>query len=166
MLSTPRREDAVLADVLERRAAEHPDKLFARFDGGATLSYGELAARTWTVARALRGLGARERDVVAAWLPNGEEALLAWFGANAAGCVYQPLNTAYRGAILEHALNLGKARVLIAHADLIPRLEGLDLPHLETVVTFDELPAAPAERPRLERPTEPWDDITILMTSG
>jgi crotonobetaine/carnitine-CoA ligase len=114
----------------------------------------------------------RVGEVVAAWLPNGPEALLAWFGANAAGAVYQPLNTAYRGAILAHALNLGRARVLIAHADLVERLRGLDLPHLETIVivgesSWDDLLADERHaRPRLERPVEPWDDITILMTSG
>jgi carnitine-CoA ligase len=184
MLTVPTREEAVLADVLERRADEWPAQVFAVFDGGGSLTYGELATRTWTIAESLRRLtGVREREVVAAWLPNGEEALLAWFAANAAGCVYQPLNTAYKGALLAHSLNIGQARVLILHADLAGRLEGLDLPHLETIVVvgprgdgaplpfrrldWDDLSAEVVEtRPRLRRPVEPWDDITILMTSG
>lgn len=184
MRTLPTREEAVLADVLERRAAAAPDRVFALFDDGRQLTYGELATRTWTVASALRRIGGvRDRETVSAWLPNGEEALLAWFAANASGCMYQPLNTAYKGSLLEHSLNIGMARVLILHADLVDRLAGLDLPYLETLVVvgsggdgatlglrrvaWDELLADPVqERPRLQRPVEPWDDITFLMTSG
>jgi carnitine-CoA ligase len=184
MSTMPAREDAVLADVLERHAAERPDQPFALFEGGPTLTYRETATRTWTIAHALREqLGVREREAVAAWLPNGEAALLAWFAANAAGCLYAPLNTAYRGTLLAHSLNITRARVLILHADLVGRLHGLDLPWLEAIVVvgddivdprlpfrqlhWDDLEADTREtRPRLARPTEPWDDMTVLMTSG
>jgi crotonobetaine/carnitine-CoA ligase len=184
MITMPPREEAVLGDVLERHAAERQDHIFAVFDTGRSLTYGELATRTWTIAEGLRKLaGVSEREVVAAWLPNGEEALLAWFAANAAGCVYQPLNTAYKGSLLQHSLNIGRARVLILHADLVGRLDGLDLPHLETLIVvgsggdgavlpfrrlgWDDLSAEVApSRPQLRQPVEPWDDITILMTSG
>lgn len=180
----PPREEAVLRDVLKRQARERPEQLFAIFDDGSSYRYGEVAERTWTIAGCLRErLGVREAEVVASWLPNGPEAMFAWFAANAAGAIFAPLNTAYKGALLEHSLNLVGARVLIAHADLLERLELLDLPHLETVVVVDDgrgrspsrfrelawadLLAEPrAEAPRLDRPPEPWDDMAILMTSG
>jgi hypothetical protein len=50
--------------------------------------------------------GSARGEIVPAWLPNGEEALLAWFAANAAGCVFAPLNTAYRGRVPAHARNV------------------------------------------------------------
>jgi crotonobetaine/carnitine-CoA ligase len=184
VITMPTRADAVLADVLERHASERPHQPFALFEDGRALTYGELATRTWTIAHALRqGVGIVEGEIVAAWLPNGEEALLAWFAANAAGCVFAPLNTAYRGSLLAHALNVTKARVLVVHAELVGRLEGLALPWLETIVVVGDdvadlgLPfvrlgweTVSAEvvdaRPHLVRPVEPWDDMTILMTSG
>jgi len=46
MRTLPSREEAVLADVLERRAADAPDRVFALFDDGRHLTYGGLAART------------------------------------------------------------------------------------------------------------------------
>jgi carnitine-CoA ligase len=184
MLTMPTRADSVLGDVLERQASERPDKTFAVFEDGRELSYRDLAEQTWAIARTLREqLGVREGEAVAACLPNGEAALLAWFGTNAAGCMYAPLNTAYRGTLLARSLNLSKARVLIVHVDLVERLRGLDLPHLETIVVvggeqadprlplrqlqwrdlFDDLTG---ERPQLRRPVAPWDEITVLMTSG
>jgi acyl-CoA synthetase (AMP-forming)/AMP-acid ligase II len=105
VIAMPTRADAVLADVLERHASERPEQPFALFEDGRALTFGELATRTWTIAHALRRrVGIGEGEIVPAWLPNGEEALLAWFAANAAGCVFAPLNTAYRGRLPAHAL--------------------------------------------------------------
>ena len=64
----------------------------------------------------------------------GPDVLRAWFGANAAGAVYSPLNLAARGSYLQHTLNLAGSKVLVAQPDLVDRLAGLDLPHLEQVV--------------------------------
>jgi hypothetical protein len=68
MRTTPARADAVLADVLGRRAAEHRGQLFALFEGGSRLTSGELATRAWTIAAALR-----ERHGVCpiAWIRSG-----------------------------------------------------------------------------------------------
>ena len=179
----PTRDEAVLVNVLARWATERPDREFASFEDGTTWTYEELAARTWGVARALVDeVGARQGEIVAAWLPNGPEALLAWFATNAAGCVYAPLNTAYRGAILETALGLTEARILVAHADLVDRLADVELPHLEVVVVvgngarpdlpyrvvpFDDLAARREDcPPALVRPIEPWHDMTVMLTSG
>lgn len=181
----PSREDTVLGDVLARRVAETPDRTFAVFQDGESWTYRGLAERVWGLATAFADeLGAVQGEVIAAWLPNGPVALVSWFAANAAGCAYAPLNTAYRGAILETALNLTQARTLVAHADLVDRLVGLDLRYLENVVVvdgagatgpgttarqhdFDDLAARRATAPPpLRRSIEPWDDMTVLLTSG
>lgn len=180
----PSRTDAVLADLLERRAEETPDQVFALFEDGTTWTHRQLAERAWGFAASLRDLlDVRQGEIVSAWLPNGREALLAWFGTNALGAVYAPLNTAYRGALLADVLNLLQTRVLIAHAELLDRLADLDLPHLQTIVVVGPLPHGMAgprrvvpwsevagpprrDRPAPERPVEPWDDATALLTSG
>jgi crotonobetaine/carnitine-CoA ligase len=67
-------------------------------------------------------------------MPTGPDVLRAWFGANTAGAVYSPLSLAARGSYLQHTLNLAESKVLVARPELLDRLEGLELPHLEQVV--------------------------------
>ena len=43
-----------------------------------------------------RRLGVEMGDYVSVWMPTGPDVLRAWFGANAAGAVYAPLNLAAR----------------------------------------------------------------------
>jgi crotonobetaine/carnitine-CoA ligase len=179
----PTREECVLPELLRAHAERRPDKAFAVFEDGDEWTYRETAGRTWRCGNGLRRLGLDQREPLVAWLPNGKEALLAWFGAAAAGLVYTPLNTAYKGALLENALNLLQTRVLVLHAGLVDRLVGLDLPHLEQLVIVgdagslpDGLPPAvaweevasgeDASPPVLPTPIEPWDDQMIMFTGG
>jgi crotonobetaine/carnitine-CoA ligase len=179
----PTRQGVVLADLLETGAREFPDKDFVLFSEGERWSYAETAAVSWRVAAGLReSCAITAQDVVTAWLPNGPEALAAWFGANCAGASFAPLNTAYKGAVLEHALNVTRSPVLVAHTDLLERLEGLDLPFLRVVVVVGAIPPGDgrfeimswndvlhnpvATRPTLPEPIEPWHDMVVMMTSG
>ena len=123
-----------------------------------------------------------EGDDVSVWMPTHPDLVEAWFGVNAAGGVYAPLNLAARGRYLEHTLNIAESRTLVAHAALVERLVGLDLPHLETVIVTGgeppvELPwrtltmnqirdSAGCGRPSVTRPREPWDDMSLIYTSG
>jgi crotonobetaine/carnitine-CoA ligase len=177
----PSRAECVIADILEARAAERPDHPAVVFPQ-ETWTYAETASRAWELAAGL----IRERVVpgewVSVWCPTGPELVQAWFGINAAGAIYTPLNLAARGSFLEHALNLAKPRVLIAHAGLIDRLVGLDVPTLELLVAIGDLPDAEipwrvigfetlvggggAARPALDPATEAWDDFALVYTSG
>jgi crotonobetaine/carnitine-CoA ligase len=180
-LRFPTREECVLPDLLAARAADTPDTPFALFEE-QQWSYAQTATEAWRSAHALIRAGVEPGDYVSVWMPTGPDVLRAWFGANAAGGVYSPLNLAARGSYLEHTLNLAESKVLVAHPELVDRLAGLDLPHLERVVlvgdpgavelrwptlTFAELlDGAPEERPVLSRPVEPWDDLSLIYTSG
>ena len=48
------------------------------------------------------------------------------FGANFLGAVYVPVNTAYRGRLLEHVIALSDAKVLVADLNYLPRLQNID----------------------------------------
>lgn len=177
----PTREQCVLPDMLAARALETPEKPFALFDD-ETWTYAAAAVEAWRAAHALQRVGVEMGDYVSVWMPTGADVLRAWFGANAAGAVYSPLNLAARGSYLQHTLNLAGSKVLVAQPDLVDRLAGLDLPHLEQVVLvgdpvdvelpwptvhFDELlDGVSDERPVLPRPVEPWDDLSLIYTSG
>jgi crotonobetaine/carnitine-CoA ligase len=177
----PSREECVIADILEARAAERPDHPAVVFPE-VTWTYADATQRAWQLAAGLIDQGVVPGEWVSVWCPTRPELIQAWFGINAAGAIYAPLTLAARGSFLEHMLNLAKPRVLIAHAELIERLVGLDVPTLELVVTIggapnNEIPwrliefetlirPAGAVRPLLEAPTEPWDDFALVYTSG
>jgi acyl-CoA synthetase (AMP-forming)/AMP-acid ligase II len=79
----------------------------------ATLSYAALARDVARAGASLCALGARHNDRVAVWLPAGIEAVVALFGAAAAGSAVVPLDP--RGDAARAAAHLADAgpRVLV-----------------------------------------------------
>ncbi|KOS53781.1 AMP-binding protein [Rhodococcus rhodochrous] len=178
----PAREEIVLRYLLERRAAEDPDKVFAVFDNGPTWTRAELLGRVRSTAVALESLGVRQGDHVVCWLPNGPDVLRFWFAINYIGAVFVPINTAYRGGVLTHVLNNSDAEVLIGDAELLPRLDdiedrgsirrvvsvggmGAPIDGIE-VVPADNLESVVGEPTEPNIPIEPWHTQSIMYTSG
>jgi crotonobetaine/carnitine-CoA ligase len=176
----PDRDTCVLRNLVDRHAAATPDKPFAVTPEGATLTYAGLRARVRTMSGALQRLGVAQGDHVLVWLPNGLDGLVTWFAINYAGAVYVPINTAYRGGILEHVVRNSGARLMIAHGQLAGRLAEIATAALtRVVVAAGDRPALPglevlgAEAlagddavADLDRPVEPWDTQSIIYTSG
>lgn len=177
----PPAEDCVLRYLMQRRAAECGSKVFYLAPDGREWTYAEFHRNVSGVAHALRRLGVRQGDHVLSWLPNGTDALRVWFGLNYLGAVYVPVNTAYRGSLLEHVVANSDARLLIAHGQLVSRLAEIRLAQLDQVVTIGDVACAIAglkshgakvledegkEPPELERPLHPWDTQAIIYTSG
>ena len=177
----PSPERCVIGSMLDHWARETPDAIFALFDDGNSWTFRETQRRVHAAAAGLRGLGVGQGDLVLTWLPNGPAALVAWFATTVLGAVYVPLNTAYRGQILAHVLTDTGARVMIAHAALVPRLRDVTRgPLADVVVIGDDV--APVEGLRLhggdvlaaqpeaftppQRPVAPWDTHAIIYTSG
>ena len=176
----PSREDCVLPELLARRAAETPGRPQFLFED-ETWTCAQSAREAWRAANGLRAhCGVEPGDYVSVWVPTSPDVLRAWFGTNAAGAVYAPLNLSARGGYLEHTMKIAESKVLIAHRGLVERLVGLDLPYLETVVlvggesdvqlewptiTLEQLlDGASEERPAVQ--VEPWDDLSLIYTSG
>jgi len=130
----PRREDCVLKAILDDRAARVPERRIALFEDGTEWTWGECREHVRAQAAALQALGVRAGDRVVAWLPNGPALVRAWFAINYLGAIFVPLNTAYRGASLEHTINTCRAKLVLAHRALVERLEGLSLTHVERVI--------------------------------
>ena len=141
----PSDEQCVLGPVLDAGAREHPDRSFAKFEGGPHWTWAETRYVVRQTAQALQSLGVKKGDAVLVWLPNGPAIIRAWFGTNYAGAVYAPVNISYRGALLEHVIRNSGARVMIAHAALLERLKGIDLSKLERVVCVGS--GAPVDLP-------------------
>ena len=171
----------MLRALLDRLAAQTPDKTFCVFEDGTEWSYARTREEAIRTATGLQALGVRQGDHVLSWLPNGAAALRVFFGANYMGAVYVPINIAYKGRLLAHVVARSDARVIVAHAALAPRLAAIDRASLETLVATGGAPPAieglvvlpesalcpegRALRP-LERPIAPWDTQSIIFTSG
>ena len=177
----PAADRCVARYLLDRLAAATPDKTFCVFEDGTTWSYARTRAEAIRTAIGLQALGVRQGEHVLSWLPNGADALRVFLGANYMGAVYVPINTAYKGRLLEHVVARADARVIVAHAALAPRLASVGLAGLETMVAVGGAPPAigglgvrpeTALQPEggtlgpLERPIEPWDTQSIIFTSG
>jgi crotonobetaine/carnitine-CoA ligase len=177
----PRPDQCVQRYMIERWAREQPDKIFAIFADGEQWTYGDMQARAIRTANALRALGVKQSERVLVWLPNNADCLRVWFGLNYLGAVFVPINTAYRGNLLEHAIGLSEARLMIAHADLCPRLKDVDRKAVRELVVLGGAPtlldgisvhsasaleSSDTNPPALERPIAPWDMQSIIFTSG
>ncbi len=141
----PSRERCVVRYLIDRWASERGDQPYVLFDGGALWTYRDLRAKVIAVAAGLQQQGVRQGEHVLCWQPNTPEMLLTYYALNYLGAVYVPINTAYRGGVLEHVIENSDARLAVVHADLVPRLKEVALAKLERIVVTgtDSLPPAP-----------------------
>ena len=176
----PAREVCVTRYLLQRWDEQMPDEVFAVFANGDEWTYGELHQRVRRLAAGLASTGVAQGDHVAVWMFDGAEAILTFFAINYLGAVFVPMNTAYKGRVLEHVLDTSDAEVLVLHGQLAERLNEVDCARIRQLVSvggapaqcalpcvsYDELAAWDASPPELERPIEPWDTQSIIFTSG
>jgi crotonobetaine/carnitine-CoA ligase len=152
----------VLAEILRRRAEEHPDRDYLKFAGGPWVSYGQVNARANRVANALIARGVQRGESVSVMLPNCEEFLPVWYGILKAGAVMSSINTAYKGDFLSWTINLVEARKLIIADAYLDRLDLIkdELPLLEHVIVFQQ---GAQEGPD---PVLPWEPLAALMEAS
>jgi carnitine-CoA ligase len=176
----PARDECVVGDLLRRWARERPGKDFLAFEDDTAWTFAEKLDRVQHAAGGLRELGVDRGAHVLNWMPNVREAVLAWLGTNYLGAVHVPLNTGYRGGLLQHAIALSDAKLLVMHASLLPRLAEVDTGQVRDVIVVGGEPpasfgtlrmhsAAALENPATAepvRPVEPWDTNYIIFTSG
>ena len=176
----PPRDRCVTRYLLERWAAEMPAKAFAVFQDGESWSYESLLRKVRSLAAGLASEGVAQGDHVAVWMFDSKEAILTFFAINYLGAVFVPLNTAYRGKVLAHVLDVSDAEVMIAHSQLLERLEAVDTARLNKLIAvgkstapghftgrdFAALADSDAALPDLDRPIEPWHTQSIIFTSG
>jgi amino acid adenylation domain-containing protein len=89
----------VLHEIVSAQAARRPEAP-AIVSVGATVTYGDLDARSNQIARQLREIGCRRGDRVCLLSPKTPAALAAIVGIYKADCTYVPLDPASPGARL------------------------------------------------------------------
>ena len=133
-----------MQDLLDRCAAETPDRALVRF-GDETLSYGRTQFQARALSAALHNLGVGAGDRIAIDLTNGPEFVVSALGAAYLGATIVPLNPAYSSHELQFMLRNSEASVVIAAEEfegqdcleLFERMQ-FSLPDLQYVVTVGE----------------------------
>jgi crotonobetaine/carnitine-CoA ligase len=128
--------DDVMPQLLARRAAEDPDKLFALQPDGTVATRQQLHTRALQWSSVLRDLGISTGDTVLMMLPTSIEAVATWIGIGWLRAIEVPINTQYRGEMLTYACNDSLSNVLIIDAQYLDRLDGVleRCPKLQTIV--------------------------------
>ncbi|MEJ8821195.1 AMP-binding protein [Variovorax humicola] len=176
----PPLQDRHIGSVFERALARHPDKL-AVHDTREGLSYRELHDSALQIAGGLSRLNVGRQETVLMMLDNHVDFVRCWMATALTARIEVPVNTAYVGASLSHAINTSGAKAMIVEAQYVERVLAIrgELEELRTLVVrgssdtvrasrmsvmnFDELrrgaPDVPAEH-------KASDAIAILYTSG
>lgn len=171
--------------VLEWRAGLTPGAPFQSFAGEEALSFREAWQRALDIAHALQQAGVCAGDRVSTLTENSGETVLLWFAVNLLGAIDAPVNPAFSGTLLEHAVNLVESRLLIVQEKLLPVLEAsaAALSHVKQILVLDGAPGPARQVAGLSilslaglcspRPAD-WrpagarfsDTASILFTSG
>jgi crotonobetaine/carnitine-CoA ligase len=167
-----------------RWATETPDQVALQHTDGRALSYRELHETTMRWATALTRIGVEHTTHMATMIPNDFAAHLAMLSCGWLRAIEVPLNTAYVGQMLEHALELSDATYLLTTSEFWPRIDAVlpNLALLKTIVVLDGPAPAPSvsgvrvigaeEFLRDAAPAEGlagpevWDIAALLFTSG
>ncbi|RGE24260.1 class I adenylate-forming enzyme family protein [Leucobacter sp. wl10] len=162
-----------IVSALRRKAAEHPDRLFAAFEG-EPLAFGELDRLSDAFAAHLRAEGVGPGDRVAVMLRNSIEAIAVFFGLAKAGAAWVPVNPQQRGPGLAYLIDHCRPSLVVVEAELGgvvrecgadsdprlllrgPEVAGGLAEALAAPRTFDEPAPAPA----------PADTLALMYTSG
>ena len=140
----PSAENCVVSRLIERHAALTPDEMFIRFENGEEWSWKRVRELARSTAAALQARGAKQGDIIAAWAPNSPELVRTWFGASYIGAALAPINTSFRGRLIDHALDKIGARILMAHPRLLERLDEKSLAKVDHIISMaEEAPAVP-----------------------
>src|SRR6202043_367851 len=104
--------------------------------GGRTLTYGDVQALSWRIARALDWSGVRPGDKVAILSANDPVAFSCVFGIARAGAVWCPVNPRNEAAEYRALLELFDCACLTLQASFAPLVARIapDLPKVTTLV--------------------------------
>src|SRR5262245_18667533 len=123
-------------DFVDANVARGLGQKVAFIDPTRSLTYGELQARTYQFAAALKALGLREEDRLLLLLPDTVDYPIAFWGAIRAGIIAIPLNTLLSPDLYAYIMADSRATAMVAAAPLagniLPILDRV--PRLRTIV--------------------------------
>ncbi|WP_222432354.1 ATP-dependent acyl-CoA ligase [Leekyejoonella antrihumi] len=169
--------ECTLPAILSRQANTFTHKPLLTIDGH-TFSYRQVRDRAAQVAGMLAAHGVTKGTRVVTLCGNRLELLDLFLGCGWIGAVLVPLNNEIRGEGLRHILQNSKPLAIAVEADLLHRLDRIDLPpslqhvwSIGDIATPAALPVPVTTYPPLAEPLDaiplhPGDPLAILYTSG
>jgi malonyl-CoA/methylmalonyl-CoA synthetase len=163
-----------LFTIFKNRFPADLSKVFLWRPDGSALSYADLVELSGRLANALKGLGVKPGDRVAAQVEKSAEALLVYLAALRAGAVYLPLNSAYTASEIRYFLGDAEPTLFICRPESAAEMQVVaaeaGVPRVETLGSNGEgslMEAARAQPPGFEDVERTRDDLAaILYTSG
>lgn len=131
-------DNRVLPNILRMQAERLGGRKFLDVCGRSA-SFEEMFDLSNRLAVGLRALGVAQFDRVAMILPNSMDCVLSWFALSTLGAIEVPINPDLKGDFLRHNIAQCGARVMIAHADVLPEIARImeELPAVRTLVVVD-----------------------------
>ena len=114
-------EEMVLGDLLQEKSRNYPNRVFVRFHD-TELTFYEFNEMVNRAAHGLTSLGVSKGDKVAIMLPNCPEFLYTTFAIAKLGAIEVPINTAYKGDLLEHIINSSDSTYLVVEDEWVDRV--------------------------------------------
>ena len=163
-----------LFTIFKNRFPADLSKVFLWRPDGSALSYADLVELSGRLANALKSLGVKPGDRVAAQVEKSAEALLVYLAALRAGAVYLPLNSAYTASEIRYFLGDAEPTLFICRPESAAEMQVVateaGVPRVETLGSNGEgslMEAARAQPPAFEDVERTRDDLAaILYTSG
>ncbi len=165
--------------MIVQRQARLGDKVLVQGEG-RQLTYGQAPAVAAQYAGALAAAGVGEGDRIVAFMSNRIELVELWLGTSWLGAVLVPVNTAFRGAQLNHVMHATQPVLVVTELGLIEHLlAGAEILNGARTLMVDCEPE-PGESglaskidsfgldapPVAPRTVGPGDTAAILYTSG
>ena len=164
--------NANLFDILARSISD-PDKTAIETGSGEITTYADLVAETGRFANALKALGVKPGDRVAAQIEKSVEAIVLYLATVRAGGVFLPLNTGYTPAEIEYFLGDAEPAVFVCDPSRYESLKPIATATGAQVLTLDAdgegilTEAAARESDAFETVERSADDLAALLyTSG
>src|SRR5665648_477678 len=111
-----------LQEILKKTAETYPEKIAILY-GERGISYAQLETFSNQFANALVKLGVNKGDMVAVFLPNIPQFIIAYFGALKAGAVVTAISPLHREREVEYQLADSGAQTILALDSLYPIVE-------------------------------------------
>jgi carnitine-CoA ligase len=182
-------ESSVFRRLVERWADERGEaRAFDFPECGVTWTWRQARDAMTEAAAGLHALGVAHGDVVAVQAHNTPALFQALLGTTALGGLISPLNPAFRGALLEHAVQTTAPKVIVCEAAAADFLARCELPSALAVLVlteptpsavvdklasrvrvlaWEDLAAAAAEAESTTLPDlHDWDPYGVVFTSG
>ncbi len=154
-----------LRELLEKRAAKQPDKLFLFSEAdGRKWTYSEFDKATNRAANLLKENGIKKGDVVSLLLPNSAEYVIAYFACFKTGAIANPVNSLLKAEEIEFVVGNSEAKLLLVNSEFRTTIEKIKLP--KTIEFDTEKITENLHETLPEVSIEKDDEAIIIYTSG